>query len=182
MCLPALLRDSQRSCNAINARSITRYIIVTAAHCCCSMCRAHCAAHLLVAVDIYSYDHCSCHRARESDHDHAPVWQGRQARRRTVEEVEKYLSWTWTGMEMTGMEMTEKEEEEEGRKITEYNIRTVTPHAAAGGLIIWLASAVAAAWSARVPPADRVDHSTHPAQLTTSPRHNRRRHRHRHRG
>jgi hypothetical protein len=68
------------------------------------------------------------------------VWQGRRARRRTVsvEEVEKYLSWTWTGMEMTGKEMTE-EEEEEGRKITEYNIRTVTPHAAAGGLAGWLA-------------------------------------------
>ena len=49
----------------------------------------------------------------------------------SVEEVEKYLSWTWTGMEMTG--------KEEGRKITEYNIRTVTPHAAAGGLAGWLA-------------------------------------------
>jgi hypothetical protein len=68
------------------------------------------------------------------------VWQGRRARRRTVsvEEVEKYLSWTWTGMEMTGKEMTE-EEEEEGRKITEYNIRTVTPHASAGWLAGWLA-------------------------------------------
>lgn len=56
----------------------------------------------------------------------------------SVEEVEKYLSWTWTGMEMTGKEMTEKEEEEEGRKITEYNIRTVTPHAA-DYLAGWLA-------------------------------------------